>query len=166
MEPYRYGDARMSAIALGADHAGFSLKQVLKSWLEGQGHTVIDLGTHTEDSVDYPDYAGAVADALLDGSAERGILVCGTGIGMAIAANKVPGVRAAACPDTFTARLAREHNDTNVLALGGRIVGHDEAIAIVRVWLDTAFAGDRHTRRLAKLAALERKEHPAHVSAR
>src|SRR5262249_57930006 len=108
--------ARMPAIALGADHAGFPLKELVKRWLEGQGHKVLDLGTYTDDSVDYPDYASAVADTLLDGSAERGILVCGTGIGMAIAANKVPGVRAATCADTFTAQLAREDASTNVLA--------------------------------------------------
>jgi ribose 5-phosphate isomerase B len=155
----------MSSIALGADHAGYTLKGALSAWLEGQGHTVLDLGTHTADSVDYPDYASAVADALVDGTADRGILVCGTGIGMAIAANKVPGVRAAACPDVFTARLAREHNDTNVLALGARIVGPEQALEIVRVWLETAFAGDRHARRVAKLAAIERKEPRRHVVA-
>jgi ribose 5-phosphate isomerase B len=101
----------------------------------------------------------------VDGTAQRGILVCGTGIGMAIAANKVPGVRAAPCADTFTARLAREHNDTNVLALGARITGDDAAIEIVRVWLETAFAGDRHVRRVEKLAAIERKEHRWHLPA-
>ena len=97
----------MPAIALGADHAGFTLKEVVKAWLERQGHKVLDVGTHTADSVDYPDYASAVADAVLAGAAERGILVCGTGIGMAMAANKVPGVRAAACADAYTAQMAR-----------------------------------------------------------
>jgi ribose 5-phosphate isomerase B len=155
----------MPPIALGADHAGFALKEVVKTWLEGQGREVLDFGTHTADSVDYPDYAGAVTDALLAGSAERGILVCGTGIGMAIAANKVPGVRAASCADAYTARMAREHNDVNVLTLGARILGPEDAIEIVRVWLDTAFAGDRHARRLAKLAALEQREHRWHVPA-
>jgi len=155
----------MSAIALGADHAGFALKQLLKVWLEGQGHTVLDVGTHTAESVDYPDYASAVTDALLAGAAERGILVCGTGLGMAMAANKVPGVRAASCVDAYTAQMAREHNDANVLTLGARIVKGEDAIEIVRVWLDTAFAGDRHIRRLAKLVALERKEHRWHVPA-
>jgi ribose 5-phosphate isomerase B len=155
----------MSVIAVGADHAGLALKEVLKSWLERHGHHVLDVGTHTADSVDYPDYASAVTDALLAGAAERGILVCGTGIGMAMAANKVPGVRAASCVDAYTARMAREHNDANVLTLGARIVGAEDAIEIVRVWLETAFAGDRHVRRLAKLAALERKEHRWHVPA-
>jgi ribose 5-phosphate isomerase B len=156
----------MFPIALGADHAGFALKETIKAWLEGQGHRVLDVGTHTLDSVDYPDYASAVTDALLAGAAERGILVCGTGLGMAMAANKAPGVRAAACVDAFTAQMSREHNDANVLTLGARIVGPDDALAIVRVWLDTAFAGDRHVRRLAKIAALERREHDPHVAAR
>ena len=155
----------MRAIALGADHAGFPLKEVVKSWLEGHGHKVLDVGTHTADSVDYPDYASAVTDKLRAGEAEQGILVCGTGIGMAIAANKAPGVRAASCVDVHMARMAREHNDANVLTLGARLVGADEAIAIVRVWLETAFAGDRHVRRVSKIAALERREHPGHVPA-
>jgi ribose 5-phosphate isomerase B len=156
----------MPPIAVGADHAGFALKEVIKAWLEHQGHQVLDVGTHTADSVDYPDYASAVTDALLAGAAERGILVCGTGIGMAMAANKAPGVRAASCVDAYTAQMAREHNDANVLTLGARIVGPDDAVAIVRVWLETAFAGDRHVRRLAKVAALEHKEHRPYVSAR
>ena len=113
----------MPPIALGADHAGFALKEILKAWLERQGHEVLDVGTHTADSVDYPDYASVVTDALLAGAAERGILVCGTGIGMAMAANKAPGVRAASCVDAYTAQMAREHNDANVLTLGARIVG-------------------------------------------
>jgi ribose 5-phosphate isomerase B len=155
----------MAVIALGADHAGLPLKEVVKAWLSERGDEVLDFGTHTPDSVDYPDYAVLVADALLGGSAQRGILVCGTGIGMAIAANKVPGVRAAPCASIDTARLAREHNDTNILALGARITGDEDAIEIVRVWLETAFAGGRHARRIEKLAAIERKEHPWHVPA-
>lgn len=155
----------MAAIAVGADHAGLPLKEVLKAWLRGNGHDVVDVGTYSEDSVDYPDYATLVTDAVLGGVAERGILVCGTGIGMAIAANKVPGVRAAACADTYTARMAREHNDTNVLTLGARITGPEAAVEIVRVWLETAFAGDRHSRRVEKLAAIERKESRWHVPA-
>jgi ribose 5-phosphate isomerase B len=155
----------MAVIALGADHAGWPLKEVVKAWLADRGHEIIDFGTHTADSVDYPDYASLVGEALGAGTAQRGVLVCGTGIGMAIAANKVPGVRAATCADAFTARMAREHNDTNVLALGARIIGNEEAIEIVRVWLETAFAGERHARRVDKLAALERKEHHWHVPA-
>ena len=156
----------MAVIALGADHAGWPLKERVKSWLSDLGHQILDFGTHTADSVDYPDYASLVADAVSAGTAERGVLVCGTGIGMAIAANKVSGVRAASCTDVFTARMARAHNDTNVLSLGARLVSHEAAIEIVRVWLETAFAGDRHARRVEKLSAIERKEHRSHVPAR
>ena len=145
----------MTVVALGADHAGFPLKQELKSWLVGQGHTVLDVGTHSADSVDYPDFALAVSRAVAAGEAARGLLVCGTGIGMAIAANKVPGIRAAVCGDTDTARLSRQHNDLNVLALAGRATSPAAAIGIVRVWLETAFEGGRHERRLAKLSDLE-----------
>jgi ribose 5-phosphate isomerase B len=156
----------MAVIALGADHAGWPLKEVLKTWLGEHGDEVVDFGTHTADSVDYPDYAALVAEAVSNGTAERGILVCGTGIGMSIAANKVAGVRAAPCVDAHTARMAREHNDTNVLALGARLTAHADAIEIARVWLETAFAGDRHARRVDKLAAIERKEYRSHVVAR
>jgi ribose 5-phosphate isomerase B len=156
----------MTVIALGADHAGWPLKEVVKAWLSDRGHEILDFGTHTADSVDYPDYATLVADAVSSGRAERGVLVCGTGIGMAIAANKVPGVRAASCADTHTARMAREHNDTNVLALGARLIGNETAIEVARVWLETPFAGERHARRVAKLAAIERKEPRRHVPAR
>ena len=158
--------AGMAVIALGADHAGWPLKEVLKTWLGGRGDDVVDFGTHTADSVDYPDYAALVADAVSTGRAERGILVCGTGIGMSIAANKVAGVRAAPCADAYTARMAREHNDTNVLALGARVTAPGDAIEIVRIWLETVFAKDRHARRVEKLAAIERKEYRTHVVAR
>ena len=153
----------MLSVALGADHAGWELKEALKAWLMDAGHQILDFGTHGPDSVDYPDYAAQVAEAVTVGKVERGVLVCGTGIGMTIAANKVAGIRAALCGDVFTARMSREHNDANVLTLGARILGPEDAIEIVRVWLDTAFAGDRHARRLAKLAALEQKEHRWHV---
>src|SRR3972149_3971080 len=113
----------MTSVALGADHAGWELKEALKAWLIDQGHQVLDFGTHSPDPVDYPDYAEQVAEAVTVAKVERGILVCGTGIGMAITANKVPGVRAAACSDLYTARMSREHNDANVLALGGRPLG-------------------------------------------
>jgi ribose 5-phosphate isomerase B len=145
----------MAAIALGADHAGFPLKEDLKTWLIGRGHEVVDCGTQSSESVDYPDYAAAVAGAVTSGKAGRGVLVCGTGIGMAIAANKVAGVRAAACTDAYTARLAREHNDTNVLALGARITARESAIEILDAWLGAEFAGGRHARRVEKLAALD-----------
>jgi RpiB/LacA/LacB family sugar-phosphate isomerase len=146
----------MAVVALGADHAGFSLKQHLKEWLIAEGHDVLDAGTHSSDSVDYPDFAASVARTVTGGGAHRGLLVCGTGIGMAIAANKVSGIRAGVCIDVETARLSRQHNDLNVLALAGRSTSREAAIAIVRVWLDTAFEGGRHDRRLAKVAGIER----------
>jgi ribose 5-phosphate isomerase B len=145
----------MATVAVGADHAGFLLKQNLKSWLVAQGHTVLDVGTHSPDSVDYPDFAAAVSRAVSVGDATRGVLVCGTGIGMALAANKVPGIRAGVCGDVETARLSRQHNDLNVLALAGRATPSDRAIAIVSAWLDTPFEGGRHERRLAKVSDLE-----------
>ena len=147
----------VSAIALGADHAGWELKESLKAWLIDRGYHVVDFGTHSPDSVDYPDYAALVGEAVSAGKAERGVLVCGTGIGMAITANKVPGVRAAACGDLYAARMSREHNDANVLALGGRLTGADAAADILRMWLETDFAGGRHQRRLEKIAGLERR---------
>jgi ribose 5-phosphate isomerase B len=145
----------MMAIALGADHAGFRLKEHLKSWLVERGHTVVDLGTHGEGPVDYPDYAAAVGEAVVTGKAARGVLVCGAGIGMAIGANKIPGIRAAACGEPYAARLSREHNDTNVLALGARITAPEAAARILETWLGAAFAGGRHQRRIDKLTALE-----------
>ncbi len=131
----------MLSVALGADHAGWELKEALKAWLMDSGHQVLDFGTHGPDSVDYPDYAIQVAEAVTVGKVERGVLICGTGIGMAIAANKVPGIRAALCGDVFTARMSREHNDANVLALAGRLTGRETGLEILRAWLDTSFAG-------------------------
>jgi len=145
----------MTVVALGADHAGFPLKEDLKAWLIGRGNDVVDLGTQSAESVDYPDFAVGVGSAVTAGKADRGILVCGTGIGMAMAANKLPGVRAAACSDAFTARMSREHNDANVLALGARITSREAAIEIVELWLDTEFAGGRHARRVDKIVALD-----------
>jgi ribose 5-phosphate isomerase B len=157
----------MAMIALGADHAGYELKQILSQWLSEQGHLVSDFGTHSTASVDYPDIAAAVARAVRVGAAERGLLVCGSGVGMAIAANKVAGIRAAVAADVVTARLCREHNDTNVLALGARATGRDAAVAIVHAWLETAFAGGRHARRVEKLDVLDgtRKENVVDVTA-
>jgi ribose 5-phosphate isomerase B len=142
-------------VALGADHAGFALKQDIKRALGDLGVTIEDLGTHSTESVDYPDFAAGVAHGVAAGRFDRGILVCGTGIGMAIAANKVSGVRAASVSDIEEARLCREHNDANVLTLGARITPSDRAIAIVRTFLDTPFSGGRHQRRVDKIAALE-----------
>lgn len=138
-------------IAIGADHAGYILKDHLQARLAEAGHELRDFGAHSADSVDYPDFAAEVARAVADGSAERGILVCGSGIGMAIAANRHRGIRAAACADLYSARLCREHNDANVLTLGSRIVAPPLAEAIVDLFLATPFAGGRHQRRVAKL---------------
>ena len=151
----------MSVIAVGADHAGWRLKEHLKAWLTQNGHQVLDFGTHSPESVDYPDYASQVAESVAASKAERGVLICGTGIGMAMAANKVAGVRAALCGDAFTARMSREHNDANVLAMGARVSQRDTAIEILRIWLETAFAGGRHARRVEKIADLERRKRPA-----
>jgi len=144
-------------IAIGADHAGFALKEELKKLLAQAGESIQDLGTHAAEPTDYPDQARAVAEAVASGKADCGLLVCGTGIGMAIAANKIAGVRAAVCHDATTARLAREHNDANVLCLGARIVGPGVAEDAVRAWLGARFAGGRHERRVDKIRSLERK---------
>jgi ribose 5-phosphate isomerase B len=146
----------MTAVAVGADHAGFALKQHLTEWLVAEGHRVVDVGTHSPDSVDYPDFAASVAQRVSAGIVDRGLLVCGTGIGMAIAANKIPGIRAGVCTDVSTALLSRQHNDLNVLALAGRLTSPADAIAIVGAWLETPFEGGRHQRRLDKVALLER----------
>ena len=146
----------MTVVAVGADHAGVHLKDKVKMWLVDRGHRVIDVGTHGLDSVDYPDFAAAVGSAVAAGHAMRGVLVCGTGIGMAIAANKVAGVRAAQCNDVESARISRAHNDSNVLALGARTTAEDLAFTIVETWLAAEFEGGRHIRRVDKVAALER----------
>ena len=138
-------------IAVASDHAGFELKGAIKAELEAMGHTVLDLGTHGPESVDYPAFADAVAEALSDGRASRGILVCGTGIGISIAANRHRHVRAALCHDSASARLARAHNDANVLAMGARLIGIESAKDCVHTFFATAFEGGRHARRVAKL---------------
>lgn len=142
-------------VALGADHAGFELKESLKRILDARGVAWRDLGTGSPDSVDYPDYASKVGHAVSGGDADRGILVCGSGVGMAIAANKVAGVRAAQIGDAEAAALAREHNDLNVLTLAGRRLTADQAAPIVAAFLDTPFAGGRHERRLGKVREIE-----------
>lgn len=145
----------MTVVALGADHAGFPLKEDLKAWLVAQGHHVVDFGTHSHDSVDYADFAAPVAHAVIGGEAERGLLICGTGTGMAIAANKVQGIRAAMCTDVFLAQMSREHNDANVLTLGARVIKRELAVEILETWLAASFAGGRHAQRLEKVAGLE-----------
>ena len=144
-------------IAVGADHAGFELKNKIKQWLGQQGIEVRDEGTNSGDSVDYPDYARKVGEDVAEKRADLGILVCGSGIGMSIAANKVPGVRAANVTSEYEAELSRQHNDANVLALGARILSEDEARKIVQKWLQTSFAGGRHQRRVEKISAIEDK---------
>lgn len=140
------------SIAIASDHAGYDLKATLIEELRAMGHDVLDLGTDSGESVDYPDFADALAAAIGDGRADRGVLVCGSGIGIAIAANRHPGIRAAPCHDETSARLTREHNDANVLALGARLVGVEVARDCLRAFLNTEFAGGRHARRVAKLA--------------
>ena len=143
-------------IAIGSDHGGFILKEEIKKWLEEKGYECRDFGTDSINSCDYPDIAVPVAKAVAAGEYERGILVCGTGIGVSITANKVPGIRAALCHDTFSAKASREHNDTNVLTLGERVIGRGLALEIVEVWLNGKFSGGRHQKRLDKIAALEK----------
>jgi ribose 5-phosphate isomerase B len=143
-------------IAIGADHGGFYLKNMLAGHLRELGHTVDDLGTYREAAVDYPDYARVVARAVLDGKAERGILLCGSGVGAGVAANKFPGIRAAICHDTFSARQGVEDDNMNVLCLGARVVGPELAKEIVRAFLGASFShAERHVRRLEKITAIE-----------
>lgn len=143
-------------IAIGTDHAGFELKESIVASLRAQGHSVTDLGTNSTEAVDYPDFIAPAAEAVAQGDADLGIVLGGSGNGEAIAANKVRGVRCALCHDVTTARLAREHNDANVLSIGARIVGSEVAKDIVRVFLETEFSGeDRHKRRIQKIADLE-----------
>ena len=139
-------------IAVGSDHGGFALKQEILAYLKEKGLDYKDYGCFEEKSCDYPEYAHAVAHAVADGICDRGILICGTGIGMSIAANKVPGIRAALCGDCFSAQMTREHNDANILALGARVVGPGLALKIVETFLATDFSGDeRHARRISKI---------------
>ncbi len=138
-------------IALASDHGGLELKSLLAGSLRERGFVPLDLGTHDVSSVDYPDYGRAMAEALAEGKARRGVIICGTGIGISMAANRYPHVRAAVCHDVSTARLAREHNDANVLALGARIVGPVVALDCLTAFLETPFAGGRHARRVEKL---------------
>jgi len=143
-------------VAVGSDHAGFELKRNLSGYMAQQGHEVIDLGTHTPAPVDYPDTAEAVATAVRNGQADRGLLVCGSGAGVSVAASKFPGIRAAVCHDTYSARQAVEHDDLNVLCLGARVVGPALARTLVDAFLGAAFSGDeRYLRRLAKIDAIE-----------
>lgn len=145
----------MGNIAIASDHAGFQLKEVIKKHLYSLGYDCTDFGTNSEERVDFPDFAAPVAEAILSKKFARGILICGTGIGMSIAANKFPGIRAALCYDLETAKISREHNDANVLALGGRVLNPELARKIVSVWLATEFAGGRYSQRNEKIKAIE-----------
>jgi len=145
-------------LIIGSDHAGLELKRKLVEHLEGGVYELQDVGTHSSESTDYPDYAAQVATAVSAGEADLGVLVCGTGQGMAMTANKVAGVRAAVCADTFTAHSTREHNDANVLCLGDRVVGSGLACEIVDAFLTAEFQGGRHARRIGKITALEKGE--------
>lgn len=148
----------MMKIAIGADHAGYRLKDVLVPFIQSLGHEIEDVGCSCDQSVDYPDYALPVCDLVASGKAERGILICGTGIGMSIAANKYPGIRCALVHDLFSAKATREHNDTNVLALGERVIGPGVAEEIIRIWLETPFSnGERHVGRVNKVMQIEQQ---------
>ncbi len=143
-------------IAVGTDHAGFSLKALTIAELTSLGHEVLDLGTDSTEAVDYPDYAQAVGEAIMRGEADRGVVLCGSGVGGCVAANKVPGVRAATCHDTFSAHQGVEDDDANVLCLGARVIGEQLAIEIIRAWSQARFSNaERHQRRLAKVKAIE-----------
>jgi ribose 5-phosphate isomerase B len=144
-------------IVIGSDHGGLNLKAALRSYLERRSIEVSDVGTDTDASVDYPDFGLKVAETVRSGGAEAGVLICGTGIGMSIAANKVPGIRAALVTDVFMARMAKEHNNANVLVLGGRVLDEQEACDLVGAWLDATFEGGRHQGRLDKIAEIEKK---------
>jgi ribose 5-phosphate isomerase B len=147
-------------IAIGADHAGYRLKDEIAPFLLSLGHELIDVGCNCADSVDYPDYAIPVCEKVVSGEAERGILICGTGIGMSIAANKTTGIRCALVHDTFSAKATREHNNTNVLALGERVIGPGLAQDIVKVWIETPFSeGERHRNRINKVMAIEERHY-------
>lgn len=145
-------------LAIGSDHAGYAAKEHLKRWLGEHGHDVVDLGTHGGASVDYPDFAAQVGRSVVEGEAPLGLLVCGTGIGMSIAANKIAGIRAAHCTDSYQARMARQHNDANVLCFGARVTGLGVMEDALEAFLGHAFEGGRHAARVEKIQGLESKD--------
>ena len=144
-------------IAIGSDHAGFPMKEIIKEYLRWLGHEVLDMGTHSAQSVNYAEFAEKVAREVASGRAQRGILICGTGIGMAIAANKVEGIRAALVHSEYTAKMAAMHNNANIITFGGRVEGPQEAKRFVKIWLETPFEGGRHNKRLEKITEMEEK---------
>ena len=148
----------MTRIAIGADHGGYLLKVRIDDYLRSNGYAVLDLGTHNQDPVDYPDFALAVGQTIIKGEADLGILICGSGVGVTVVANKIPGIRAGMGHDSFSARQGREDDNTNVLCLGARVVGVELALDLVRIWLNSSFSGaERHVRRLSKVDKIERE---------
>ena len=147
----------MEKIAIGSDHAGFGLKEDILGLLKGLNMDIVDCGTNSTESVDYPDFGARVSELVSSGEVQRGILICGTGLGMSMVANKYPNVRAALCNDLFSAKMSRLHNDANILVMGGRVIGKDLAAEILKVWLNTAFEGERHLKRLNKINKIEEK---------
>lgn len=145
-------------IAMACDHGGLRLKNVLKEYLLDNGYEVEDFGTNSEDSCDYPDYAGKAAKAVASGACDKGVVVCGTGIGVSITANKVNGIRCALCHDVFSAKATRAHNDSNIIAMGQRVIGEGLALEILKAWLSTEFEGGRHVQRIEKMMAYEGEE--------
>jgi len=156
LKPETMADMK-KVVAIASDHAGFKLKEELKKFISELGYPILDLGTNSESQVDYPDFAYAVAYAIISGKAWRGLMIDGTGVASSIVANKVPGIRAVCCHNEFTARMSREHNDANVLTLGARVIGSELAKEIVKVFLETNFGGGRHLQRLNKISEIERK---------
>ena len=144
-------------IAIGSDHGGYELKKIIMQYLNDKGIEYIDYGTNSNESVDYPEFGEKVAEAVKSEECDRGIVCCGTGIGISISANKVPGIRCALCSDCYSARMSREHNNANILALGARVLGRDLALQIVDTWLETEFQGGRHERRVNKISDIENK---------
>ena len=143
-------------IAIGCDHGGFELKNHVIKYLQGKGYEVKDYGTYSEESVDYPDCAKPVCEAVISGEAENGILFCGTGIGISMAANKYKGIRAALCSDVYSAKMTKQHNNANIICMGGRVIGRELAFMIVDAWLETEFEGGRHANRIAKIHEIEK----------
>ena len=144
-------------IAVACDHGGFRLKNVLVEYLKDTGYEVEDFGTYTEDSCDYPDFASKAAKAVASGSCDKGVVVCGTGIGVSITANKVDGIRCSLCHDVFSAKATRQHNDSNMLAMGQRVIGEGLALEILHAWLESEYEGGRHEARIQKMMALEKE---------
>jgi ribose 5-phosphate isomerase B len=144
-------------IAFGSDHGGFALKEILKQFIQTFGYTIIDVGTTGEEACDYPDFAFAVAKMVASGTASKGIMIDSVGVASAMVANKIKGIRAACCSDEFTARSSREHNNANVLTLGGKVLGTETAKALVKIWLETAYTGGRHQKRLDKIDEIEQR---------